>query len=64
VLERERGLYQLSFSPYVWIGYILRRNCVLNLIVEGKIKGRIEVMGRRRRRRSKLFDDLKETRGY
>jgi len=63
VLERERGLCQLSFSPYVWIGHILRRNCVLKHIIEGKIKGRIEVMGRRGRR-CKLLDELNETRGY
>jgi hypothetical protein len=63
VLERERGLCQLSFSPCVWISYILRRNCVLKHFIEGKIKGRIDVMGRRGRR-CKLLDDLKETRGY
>jgi hypothetical protein len=30
----------------------------------GKIEGRIEVMGRRGRRRQKLLDDLEEKRGY
>jgi len=33
-------------------------------VIEGKIKGRIEVTGRRGRRRRKLLDDLKERRGY
>jgi len=33
-------------------------------IIEGKIKGGIEVSGRRGRRRRKLLDDLKERRGY
>jgi hypothetical protein len=34
-------------------------------VIEGKIKGWIEVSGRRgRRRRRKLLDDLKERRGY
>jgi hypothetical protein len=47
-----------------WVGHILRRNCHLQRFIEGKIKGRIEVIGRRGRRRRKLLDDLKERRGY
>ena len=43
----------------------MRRNCLLQRVIEGKIKGGIEVTGRRgRRRRRKLLDDLKERRGY
>jgi hypothetical protein len=42
----------------------LRRNCLLQQVIEGKIKGEIEVTGRRERRRRKLLDDLKERRGY
>jgi hypothetical protein len=43
----------------------VRRNCLLRQVIEGKIKGRLEVTGRRgRRRRRKLLDDLKERRGY
>jgi hypothetical protein len=38
----------------------LFRNCLLQQVIEGKIKGEIEVTGRRR----KLLDDLKERRGY
>jgi hypothetical protein len=38
----------------------LRRNCLLKHVIEGKIKGRIEVMGRRGRRCKQLLDDLKE----
>jgi len=37
-----------------WIGYILRRNCLLKHVTEGKIDGRIEVTGRRGRRRKQL----------
>jgi hypothetical protein len=47
-----------------WIGYILRRNCLLQQVIEGKIKGGIEVTGRRGRKRRKLLDDLKERRGF
>ena len=47
-----------------WIGHILRRNCLLQQVSEEKIKGQIEVTRRRGRRRKKLLDDLKDTRGY
>ena len=55
--------FNLGFvSP--WIGHILRRNCLLQRVTEGKIQGGIEVIGRQGRRRMKLLDDLKERRGY
>jgi hypothetical protein len=38
--------------------------CMYVYVTEGKIKGGIEVTGRRGRRRRKLLDDLKERRGY
>ncbi|GFG29807.1 hypothetical protein Cfor_00237 [Coptotermes formosanus] len=47
-----------------WIGHILRRNCLLKHVTEGKIEGRIEVEVRRKRRRKQLLDDRKEMRGY
>ena len=47
-----------------WIGYVLRRKCLLKDVSEGKIKGRIRVTGRRGRRSAELLDCLKETRGY
>jgi hypothetical protein len=40
------------------IGHILRRNCLLQQVIERKIKGKIEVTGRRGRRCRKLLDDL------
>ena len=43
---------------------ILLRNCLLQRVSEGKIKGGIEVTGRRGRKRRKLLDDLKERRRY
>jgi hypothetical protein len=43
-----------------WIGHILRRNCLLKHVIEGKLEGRIEMTGRRGRRRKQLLDDLKE----
>ena len=47
-----------------WIGHILRRNCLLKQVIEGKIKGEMEVARRRGRRSKKLLDDLKDRRGY
>jgi len=41
----------------------LGRNCLLKHILEGKIRGRNNVIGRRRRYK-RLLDDLKEKRGY
>jgi hypothetical protein len=47
-----------------WIGHILRRNCLLKHVIEGKLEGRIEMTGRRERRRKQLLDDLKEKKRY
>jgi len=51
-----------GFSPMT-LSHILRRNCLLKQVIEGKIKGEMEV-ARRRGRRRKLLDDLKDRRGY
>jgi len=42
----------------------LLRNRLLQGVIEGKLKGGIEVTERGGRRRRKLLDDLKERRGY
>jgi hypothetical protein len=55
---------KIVISYLVSNGHILRRNCLLQQVVEGMIKGGIEVTGRRGRRRRKLLDNLKERRGY
>jgi len=64
VKEQRNILHEIRKRKLNWIGHILRRNCLLQRVIEGKIKGEIEVTGRRRRRRRKLLDDLKERRGY
>ena len=73
--SRRSGVYIHKF-PFVifwtcnwkrkanWIGHILRRNCLLEQVIEGKIKGEIEVARRQGRRRKTLLDDLKNRRGY
>jgi hypothetical protein len=64
VKEQRNILHEISKRKANWSGHILRRNCLLQQVIEGKIKGWIEVTERRRRRRRKLLDDLKERRGY
>jgi hypothetical protein len=39
-----------------WIGHTLRRNCLLKHVIEGKLEGRIEMTGRRGRRRKQLLE--------
>jgi hypothetical protein len=64
-VKDERNIVQtLKRRKANWIGYILRRKCLLKHVIEAKIEGRIEVTGRRGRRRKQLLDDLKEKRGY
>jgi hypothetical protein len=64
VLLKRQGAeeYPISKRKANWIGHILRRNCLLQRVIEGKIKGGIEVAERRGRRRRKLLDELKERR--
>jgi hypothetical protein len=38
--------------------------CLLKQVIEGKIKGEMEMIRRRGGRRKKLLDDLKDRRGY
>jgi hypothetical protein len=64
VKEHRNIIHEISKRNANWIGHILCRNCLLQQVIEGKIKGGIEVTGRRGKRRRKLVDDLKERRGY
>jgi len=64
VKEQKSILHEIRKRKANWIGHILRRNCLLQRVIEGKIKGGIEVTGRLGRRRRKPLDDLKERRGY
>jgi hypothetical protein len=64
VEEQRNILHEIRKRKANWIGHILRRNCLLQWVIEGKIKGGIEGTGRRGRRSKKLLDDLKERRGY
>jgi hypothetical protein len=62
--EQRNILHEIRKRKANWIGQILRRNCLLQRVTEGKIQGGIEVTGRKGIRRRKLLDELKERRGY
>jgi hypothetical protein len=64
VKEQRNILHEIRKRKANWMGHILRRNCLLQRVIEGKIKGEITVTGRRGRRCKKLQNDLKERRGY
>jgi hypothetical protein len=64
VKEQKNIPHEISKRNANWVGHIIRRNCLLRQVIERKIKGGIEVTGRRGRRCRKLVDDLKERRGY
>ena len=48
VKEQRNILHEIRKRKANWIGHILRRNCLLQRVIEGKIKGGgIKVTGRR-----------------
>ena len=64
VNEQRNILREIRKRKANWIGHILLRNCLLKQVIEGKIKGEMDVTRRRGRRRKKLLDDLKNRTGY
>jgi len=64
VNEQRNILQEIRKRKANWIGHILRRNCLLKQVIEGKIRGEMEVARRGGRRHKKLLDDLKDRRGY
>jgi hypothetical protein len=46
VKEQRNILHEISKRKANWIGHILSRKCLLRQVIEGKIKGGIEVTGR------------------
>jgi len=67
----EEVLYTVKEERYIvhtvkrrkanWIGRILRRNCLLKHVIEGKMEERVDVTVRRARRSKQLQDDFNET---
>ena len=64
VNEQRNILHAIRKRKANCIGHILRRNCLLKQVIDGKIEGRLEVAGIRGRRRKQLLDDLKEKQGH
>ena len=66
VLLRVNGqrtiLHEIRKRKAIWIGHILRRNCLLKQVIEGKIKGEMGVSRIRGRRGKKQLDDFKDRR--
>jgi len=52
VNEQRNILHEIRKRKANWIGHILRRNYLLQQVIEGKMKGQIEVTRRRGRRRN------------
>jgi len=62
---KERNIVEtINVGKAKWIGYVLRRNCLLQHVAKGNIEGRIGVMRRRRRKPKQLLNGLKERRGH
>jgi hypothetical protein len=49
VKEERNIVHTITRRKANWIGHILRKNCLLKHVIEGKLEGRIEVMRRRGR---------------
>ena len=62
--QGESIVYTIKSRKAIWIRHVLRRNCLVKHIIKGKIEGRLEVKGRKGRRRKQLLDYINETRGY
>ena len=63
VKEERNVLHTINRRTVTSIGHIFRRNCLLKHVLAGRVEGRLEVMGRRGRRRKQLLDDFKIRKG-
>jgi hypothetical protein len=61
VKDERNILHSIKRRKANLIDHILCRNCLLKHVIEGKLEGRIEMVGRRCKQ---LLDDLKEKRRY
>jgi hypothetical protein len=64
VKEERNILHTIKRRKANWIGHILHRNCLLKHVIEETLEGRIEMTGRRGRRRKQLLDDLQGKKRY
>ena len=54
VSEQRNILHEIRKRKANWIGQILRRNCLVRQVIEGKVKGEMEVTRRGGRRRKEV----------
>jgi hypothetical protein len=64
VKEERNIVHTIKRRKANWIGHILRRNCLLKHVIEGKTEEMIDGRGRRGKIRKQLLDDLNEAREY
>jgi hypothetical protein len=57
VKEERNIIHTVKSRKANWIGYILRRNCLIKHVIEGKREGRVKEMGRRGRRHKQLLNN-------
>lgn len=58
--EKKSIIHTIRQRKANWVGHILRRNCLLHDVVEGRLEGTTRLG----RRRIQLLDDLREKRKY
>jgi hypothetical protein len=64
-VKEERNIrHTIKRRKVNWIGHVLRRNCLVKHVIEGKVEERIAMMRRRRKWSKQLLDGLKEKSGY
>ena len=57
VKEERNIIHTIKRRKANWVGHILRRNCLLEHIIEGNMGRRMEVTGIQERRRKQLVND-------
>jgi len=62
VKEERNVLHTIKRRKANRSGHILRGNFLIEHIIEGTVERKVEVTGRRGRRRKELLDDIKEIR--
>ena len=66
IVSRNRKISYIQQKEGRLTGFVTswRRICLLKRVIEGKLEGRIEVTGRRGRKRKQLLDDIEERREH
>jgi hypothetical protein len=64
VKEEWNILYKIKRRKSDWIRHILRGNCFLKHVTEGKLERNLQTTGRRGRRCNQVLETLKEKRTY